>query len=173
VAKRKSWSTKKEVKNKEPKVGNDSFKTPFYYLEKIFKGEPEDDLSAFVPIFTNTFLSFYDDFIYICDLLNKYTYGFSAEKDKQIMYKLFVTFFKRRKTYIPYTKKKKNEEEMVEIGEKLRRIYNWSKREFMLNLPLFIKSDTNQLSRMTGIEEKDIKKYFKILETQGGVSEQK
>jgi hypothetical protein len=112
-------------------------------IESIEKGVSLEDYSGFEPRVINSFLSFDPRVIPICDRLNLYT-----DLPKDLVYKLFVVFFKDLRLKFSFSKKKSIKLDQDKI--KIAKLYRWSQRELSKNWILFSKISKEDIERKIG-----------------------
>lgn len=139
-------------------------KTIFQHLSGIkekkesWESLSDMDKKSFSPFIINRWLSMNMDLLPIVNELQKYTIGTLKAKE---VYKLYLDFLPKRKTFDKYIKGKKEGKYNKELLEYLSRWYKISKREVIDYLELLKKDEVIGILKKYGLTDKEAKKLLK------------
>ena len=139
-------------------------KTIFQHLSGIkekkesWESLSDMDKKSFSPFIINRWLSMNMDLLPIINELQKYTIGTLKAKE---VYKLYLDFLPKRKTFDKYIKGKKEGKYNKELLEYLSRWYKISKREVIDYLELLKKDEVIGILKKYGLTDKEAKKLLK------------
>lgn len=139
-------------------------KTIFEHLSGIkekkvaWESLSEMDKKSFSPFIINRWLSMNLDLLPIINILQKYTIEILKERE---VYKLYLDFLPKEKTFDKYIKGKKEGKYNKELLEYLSKWYGVSQREVIDYLELLPKEDTIKILMKYGLTEKEAKKLLK------------
>ena len=139
-------------------------KTIFQHLSGIkekkesWESLSEMDKKSFTPFIINRWLSMNLDLIPIVNILQKYTIGLLSPKE---VYKMYLDFLPKQKTFDKYIKGKKEGKYNKELLQYLSKWYGVSQREVTDYLELLPKDDVVVILKKYGLTEKEAKKLLK------------
>lgn len=139
-------------------------KTLFDHLsgirEKKVKWESlsEMDKKSFTPFMINRWLSMNLELLPIVNELQKYTIGTMPSKE---VYKLYLDYLPKLKTYDKYIKGKKDGKHNKVVLEYLSQWYGVSQREVVDYLEILSKDDVVAILMKYGLSKKEAKKLIK------------
>ena len=139
-------------------------KTIFEHLSGIkekkvaWESLSEMDKKSFTPFIINRWLSMNLDLLPIVNILQKYTIGLLSPKE---VYKLYLDFLPKQKTFDKYIKGKKEGKYNKELLEYLSKWYGVSQREVSDYLDLLPKDEVINILKKYGLTEKEAKKLLK------------
>ena len=118
----------------------------------------EMDKKSFSPFIINRWLSMNLDLLPIINILQKYTIGTLKERE---VYKLYLDFLPKEKTFDKYIKGKKEGKYNKELLEYLSKWYGVSQREVSDYLELLPKDEVITILTKYGLTDKEAKKLLK------------
>ena len=118
----------------------------------------EMDKKSFTPFIINRWLSMNLELLPIINILQKYTIGLLSPKE---VYKLYLDFLPKQKTFDKYIKGKKEGKYNKELLEYLSKWYGVSQREVSDYLDLLPKDEVINILKKYGLTEKEAKKLLK------------
>lgn len=118
----------------------------------------EMDKKSFSPFIINRWLSMNLDLLPIINILQKYTIGTLKERE---VYKLYLDFLPKQKTFDKYIKGKKEDKHNPQMLEYLSMWYGVSQREVEDYLELLSDDEVIQILMKYGLTEKESKKLLK------------
>jgi len=139
-------------------------KTIFQHLSGIkekkesWESLSEMDKKSFTPFIINRWLSMNMDLLPIVNILQKYTIGLLSPKE---VYKLYLDFLPKQKTFDKYIKGKKEGKYNKELLEYLSKWYGVSQREVSDYLDLLQNNEVINILKKYGLTEKEAKKLLK------------
>lgn len=139
-------------------------KTIFQHLSGIkekkesWESLSEMDKKSFTPFIINRWLSMNMDLLPIVNILQKYTIGLLSSRD---VYKLYLDFLPKQKTFDKYIKGKKEGKYNKELLQYLSKWYGVSQREVSDYLDLLPKDEVIKILTKYGLTEKEAKKLLK------------
>ena len=139
-------------------------KTIFEHLSGIkekkvaWESLSEMDKKSFTPFIINRWLSMNLDLLPIINILQKYTIGLLKPKE---VYKLYLDFLPKQKTFDKYIKGKKESKYNKEVLQYLSTWYGVSQREVGDYLELLTKDEVIKILTKYGLTEKEAKKLLK------------
>lgn len=116
------------------------------------------DKKSFAPFMINRWLSMNMDLLPIVNELQKYTIGTLKARD---VYKLYLDFLPKRKTFDKYIKGKKEGKYKKELLGYLSKWYGVSTREVIDYLELLKKDEVIGILKKYGLTDKEAKKLLK------------
>jgi hypothetical protein len=126
-------------------------KTPWESLSDM-------DQKKFSPFLINRFLSMNLDLLPIINILQKYTIGLLSPKE---VYKLYLDFLPKKKTFDKYVKGKKEGKYNKELLQYLSKWYGVSYREVQDYLEILPKQEVLDILKKYGLTEKEAKNLLK------------
>lgn len=128
--------------------------------EKKVKWETlsEMDKKSFSPYMINRWLSMNMDLLPVINELQKYTIGTLSPRD---VYKLYLDFLPKQKTYDKYIKGKRDDKYNNEVLEYLSKWYSVSQREVVDYLDILPKESVLDILMKYGLTNKEAKKLLK------------
>ena len=139
-------------------------KTIFQHLSGIkekkesWESLSDMDKKSFSPFIINRWLSMNMDILPIVNELQKYTIGTLKAKE---VYKLYLDFLPKRKTFDKYIKGKKEGKYKKELLGYLSKWYGVSTREVIDYLGLLKKDEVKDILKKYGLTDKEIKTLSK------------
>ena len=139
-------------------------KTIFQHLSGIkekkesWESLSEMDKKSFTPFIINRWLSMNMELLPIINILQKYTIGLLSSRD---VYKLYLDFLPKQKTFDKYIKGKKEGKYNKELLEYLSKWYGVSQREVSDYLELLPKDEVITILTKYGLTDKEAKKLLK------------
>lgn len=139
-------------------------KTIFQHLSGIkekkesWESLSEMDKKSFTPFIINRWLSMNMELLPIINILQKYTIGLLSSRD---VYKLYLDFLPKQKTFDKYIKGKKEGKYNKELLEYLSKWYGVSQREVSDYLELLPKEEVITILTKYGLTDKEAKKLLK------------
>ena len=118
----------------------------------------EMDKKSFSPFIINRWLSMNMDLLPVVNILQKYTIGLLSARD---VYKLYLDFLPKQKTFDKYIKGKSEGKHNSELLKHLSNWYGVSERECIEYLELLPKEEVLKIVMKYGITEKEAKKLLK------------
>lgn len=118
----------------------------------------EMDKKSFSPFIINRWLSMNLDLLPIINILQKYTIGTLKERE---VYKLYLDFLPKEKTFDKYIKGKKEGKYNKELLEYLSKWYGVSQREVSDYLELLPENEVITILTKYGLTDKEAKKLLK------------
>jgi len=118
----------------------------------------EMDKKSFSPFIINRWLSMNLDLLPIINILQKYTIGTLKERE---VYKLYLDFLPKEKTFDKYIKGKKEGKHNKELLEYLSKWYGVSQREVGDYLELLPNDEVVKILTKYGLTDKEAKKLLK------------
>jgi|TARA_B110000858_G_scaffold134156_1_gene152454 hypothetical protein len=116
------------------------------------------DKKSFSPFIINRWLSMNLDLLPIINILQKYTIGLLSPKE---VYKLYLDFLPKKKTFDKYVKGKKEGKYNKELLQYLSKWYGVSYREVQDYLEILPKQEVLDILMKYGMTEKEAKKLLK------------
>jgi len=139
-------------------------KTIFQHLSGIkekkesWESLSEMDKKSFTPFIINRWLSMNLDLLPIINVLQKYTIGLLTPRD---VYKVYLDFLPKKKTFDKYIKGKKDGKYNKELLEYLSKWYGVSQREVVDYLEILPKEEVISILMKYGLTDKEAKKLIK------------
>lgn len=139
-------------------------KTIFQHLSGIkekkesWESLSEMDKKSFTPFIINRWLSMNMDLLPIINVLQKYTIGLLTPRD---VYKVYLDFLPKKKTFDKYIKGKKDGKYNKELLEYLSKWYGVSQREVVDYLEILPKEEVISILMKYGLTDKEAKKLIK------------
>lgn len=139
-------------------------KTIFQHLSGIkekkesWESLSEMDKKSFTPFIINRWLSMNMDLLPIINVLQKYTIGLLTPRD---VYKVYLDFLPKKKTFDKYIKGKKDGKHNKELLEYLSKWYGVSQREVVDYLEILPKEEVISILMKYGLTDKEAKKLIK------------
>ena len=139
-------------------------KTIFQHLSGIKEKKVEwnslsdMDKKTFSPFIINRWLSMNLDLLPIINVLQKYTIGLLSARD---VYKVYLDFLPKRKTFDKYIKGKKEGKHNKELLSYLSNWYGVSQREVIEYLDILPKNEVIKILMKYGLTEIQSKKLLK------------
>lgn len=118
----------------------------------------EMDKKSFTPFIINRWLSMNLDLLPIINILQKYTIGLLSPKE---VYKLYLDFLPKQKTFDKYIKGKKEAKYNKELLNHLSNWYGVSNREVEDYLEILSKEQVIEILMKYGLTERESKKLLK------------
>jgi hypothetical protein len=118
----------------------------------------EMDKKTFTPFMVNRMLSMNLELLPIINDLQKYTVGTLSSRE---VYKLYLDFLPKRRTFDKYVKGKKDDKYKKELLDYLSRWYSVSKREVLDYLELLKKDEIIGILKKYGLTDREIKGLLK------------
>lgn len=118
----------------------------------------EMDKKSFTPFIINRWLSMNLDLLPIINILQKYTIGLLSPKE---VYKLYLDFLPKQKTFDKYIKGKKEAKYNKELLNHLSNWYGVSNREVEDYLEILSKEQVIEILMKYGLTDKESKKLLK------------
>ena len=118
----------------------------------------EMDKKSFTPFIINRWLSMNLDLLPIINILQKYTIGLLSPKE---VYKLYLDFLPKQKTFDKYIKGKKEGKYNTELLQYLSNWYGVSNREVEDYLEILSKEQVIEILMKYGLTDKESKKLLK------------
>lgn len=118
----------------------------------------EMDKKSFTPFIINRWLSMNLDLLPIINILQKYTIGLLSPKE---VYKLYLDFLPKQKTFDKYIKGKKEAKYNKELLNHLSNWYGVSNREVEDYLDMLSKEQVIEILMKYGLTDKESKKLLK------------
>jgi len=118
----------------------------------------EMDKKSFSPFIINRWLSMNLDLLPIINILQKYTIGLLSPKE---VYKLYLDFLPKQKTFDKYIKGKKEAKYNKELLNHLSNWYGVSHREVEDYLEILSKEHVIEILMKYGLTDKESKKLLK------------
>lgn len=118
----------------------------------------EMDKKSFTPFIINRWLSMNLDLLPIINILQKYTIGVLSPKE---VYKLYLDFLPKQKTFDKYIKGKKEGKYNTELLQYLSNWYGVSHREVEDYLEILSKEQVIEILMKYGLTDKESKKLLK------------
>ena len=116
------------------------------------------DKKSFSPFIINRWLSMNLDLLPIINILQKYTIGLLSPKE---VYKLYLDFLPKKKTFDKYVKGKKEGKYNKELLQYLSKWYGVSYREVQDYLEILPKQEVLDILKKYGLTEKEAKNLLK------------
>jgi len=116
------------------------------------------DKKSFSPFIINRWLSMNLDLLPIINILQKYTIGLLSPKE---VYKLYLDFLPKKKTFDKYVKGKKEGKYNKELLQYLSKWYGVSYREVQNYLEILPKQEVLDILKKYGLTEKEAKNLLK------------
>ena len=116
------------------------------------------DKKSFSPFIINRWLSMNLDLLPIINILQKYTIGLLSPKE---VYKLYLDFLPKKKTFDKYVKGKKEGKYNKELLQYLSKWYGVSYREVQDYLEILPKQEVLDILKKYGLTEKEAKTLLK------------
>jgi hypothetical protein len=116
------------------------------------------DKKSFSPFIINRWLSMNLDLLPIINILQKYTIGLLSPKE---VYKLYLDFLPKKKTFDKYVKGKKEGKYNKELLQYLSKWYGVSYREVQDYLEILPKQEVLDILMKYGMTEKEAKNLLK------------
>jgi len=135
-------------------------KTIFQHLSGIkekkqsWESLTEMDKKSFSPFIINRWLSMNMDLLPIINELQKYTIGTLSARD---VYKLYLDFLPKKKTFDKYVKGKKSSKYNKDMLAYLSQWYGVSQSEVKDYLEILSKDDVKSILKNYGLTDKEIK----------------
>ena len=139
-------------------------KTIFQHLSGIkekkesWESLSEMDKKSFTPFIINRWLSMNMDLLPIINVLQKYTIGLLTPRD---VYKVYLDFLPKKKTFDKYIKGKKDGKYNKELLGYLSKWYGVSQREVVDYLEILPKEEVISILMKYGLTDKEAKKLIK------------
>ena len=118
----------------------------------------EMDKKSFSPFIINRWLSMNLDLLPIINILQKYTIGLLSPKE---VYKLYLDFLPKKKTFDKYVKGKKEGKYNKELLQYLSKWYGVSYREVQDYLEILPKQEVLDILMKYGLTDKEAKNLLK------------
>ena len=118
----------------------------------------EMDKKSFTPFIINRWLSMNLELLPIINILQKYTIGVLSPKE---VYKLYLDFLPKQKTFDKYIKGKKEGKYNTELLQYLSNWYGVSHREVEDYLEILSKEQVIEILMKYGLTDKESKKLLK------------
>jgi len=118
----------------------------------------EMDKKSFTPFIINRWLSMNLDLLPIINVLQKYTIGLLSARD---VYKVYLDFLPKQKTFDKYIKGKKDGKYNKELLQHLSTWYGVSHREVIDYLDILPKDEVISILMKYGMTDKEAKKLLK------------
>ena len=119
---------------------------------------PDIDKKKFSPFLINRLLSMNMELLPIINILQKYTIGLLKPKE---VYKIYLDFLPKEKTFDKYIKGKKDNKYNDELLQYLSKWYGVSQREVIDYLELLPKDEVITILKKYGLTDKESKKLLK------------
>jgi len=116
------------------------------------------DKKSFSPFIINRWLSMNLDLLPIINILQKYTIGLLSPRE---VYKLYLDFLPKKKTFDKYVKGKKEGKYNKELLQYLSKWYGVSYREVQDYLEILPKQEVLDILKKYGLTEKEAKNLLK------------
>ena len=116
------------------------------------------DKKSFSPFIINRWLSMNLDLLPIINILQKYTIGLLSPRE---VYKLYLDFLPKKKTFDKYVKGKKEGKYNKELLQYLSKWYGVSYREVQDYLEILPKQEVLDILKKYGLTEKEAKTLLK------------
>ena len=135
-------------------------KTIFHHLSGIkekktsWESLTEMDKKSFSPFMINRWLSMNADLLPIVNELQKYTIGTLSARD---VYKLYLDFLPKKKTFDKYVKGKKSSKYNKDMLVYLSQWYGVSQNEVKDYLEILSKDEVKSILKNYGLTDKEIK----------------
>lgn len=129
------------------------------YKKTSWENLEDLDRKSFNPYMINRFLSMETEYIEIINFFQQYVYNLS----NKIIYKLYLSFFPKKKSYNKYIKKSKENKYDERIYNVIQLRYNVSKKRANEYIRLLSKDVLKNMIIKTGYDEKQANKLVKKL----------
>lgn len=116
------------------------------------------DKKSFSPFIINRWLSMNMELLPIVNILQKYTIGLLSPRE---VYKLYLDFLPKQKTFDKYIAGKKDSKYNKELLQYLSKWYGVSHREVIDYLQLLPKDEVIEILKKYGLTDKEAKKLLK------------
>ena len=139
-------------------------KTIFQHLSGIkekkeaWESLSDSDKKSFSPFIINRWLSMNMELLPIINILQKYTIGLLKPRE---VYKLYLDFLPKEKTFDKYIKGKKENKYNEGLLQYLSKWYGVSQREVIDYLEMLPKDEVTMILKKYGLTDKEIKGLLK------------